>query len=49
MTNNCEFHVRLVIFNFQQYDIMAESKLVQLNFDNSSYNVFSTVFMYSVC
>ena len=28
---------------------MAESKLVQLNFENGSYNVSSIVLMYSVC
>ena len=26
---------------------MAESKLVQLNFENNSYSVYSIIFMYS--
>ena len=28
---------------------MAESNLVQLNFENNSYSVCSIIFMYSVC
>ena len=37
---------RVKIWNLQQYKSMAESKLAQLNFGNSSYNKCSIVFMY---
>ena len=33
------------IENLQQYNIIAESKLVQLNFQNSSYNASSIEYL----
>ena len=40
-----------VAHHFLLCNIMAESKIVQLNLENSiaSYNVFNIIFMYSVC
>ena len=53
MTNICEFHI---VFNLLKIgntiaNIMAESKIVQLNLENSiaSYNVFNIIFMHLVC
>ena len=47
MNNNCENFV----FSLKFVTIYCNSivKRVQLNFENSSYNVSSVVFMYSVC
>ena len=46
MTNNCKFHVLLLIFQNMKYNIiMAESKLVKLNFKNNGYSVYSMLYV----